>query len=445
MTGLTGVSIDENLHNAMSNQDNIGFQMYTLCCKLFPICRSITGQGVRDTLKIINQVISNLKIFEIPSGTKFFDWDIPLEWNINDGYIVSPDGDKLCDFKKSNLHVLGYSIPVNKTLSLSELQKHLYSLPDQPGLIPYVTSYYKKRWGFCISHNKRHKLKEGIYRVFIDSTLSDGSLTYGEYILKGELKQEILISCYVCHPSLANNELSGPVVSTYLIKWLKKLKRRFTYRFVFIPETIGAIAYISKNLDILKKNTIAGFNITCIGDNNNYSYLASRDGNTLADRAAIHVLKHNFPDYKKYPYSEGRSDERHYCSPGVDLPVCSMMRTKYASYPEYHTSADNLDFISADGLYGGYSVMQNIIKLLENNRTYNSIFCCEPQLGKRGLYPNLSIRNSASSVRLLKNVLAYCDGENSLLDIAEILNVKFDLIVEEAKKLSDAHLIKPLN
>ena len=270
----------------------IGKEMHMLAEKLFPINRSITGDGVRKTLSIISEHVKNLVVFEVPSGTKVFDWEVPKEWSIVNGYILTPSGKKICDFNKNNLHVMGYSIPVNDSISLEELNKNLYSLPNQPDAIPYVTSYYSERWGFCISHKERELLEEGDYQVKIDSCLFDGNLTYGELIIKGETDREVLISTYVCHPSMANNELSGPVVVTYLIKWLQSLKsRRYTYRIVFIPETIGSITYLSRNIDKMKKKTIAGFNVSCIGDNRSYSYLPSRNGTTLSDKVAQHIFK----------------------------------------------------------------------------------------------------------------------------------------------------------
>jgi len=422
---------------------NTGTNSYNLCRELFPLCRSVTGNGVRQTLQIIKDgYIPDLQIHEIPSGTQAFDWTVPKEWNINDAYIIDPDGNKIIDFKESNLHVVGYSVPVNKIVTLEELNEHLYSLPDQPNAIPYVTSYYKERWGFCLTDEQRKNLKPGNYKVYIDSSLTNGSLTYGELILPGKSEKEIFLSTYICHPSMANNELSGPVVTTFIVKWLISLKeRKYTYRIIFIPETIGSIVYVSRNLDTLKNNVIAGFNITCVGDDRSYSYLPSRYGNTLADRVALHVLENMQSEFIKYSYLDRGSDERHYCSPGVDLPVVSVMRTKYGKYPEYHTSFDDLDLISPQGLQGAYEVLIKCIEALEKNEKLTVTVLCEPQLGKRGLYPTISSKQSTGNVRDMMNLLAYCDGSNDLLAVAEIINKPVWELYEMVSQLKDHELL----
>lgn len=428
------------------NRQEIGQDIYNLCVELFPICRSITGNGVRRSLNILKHHLPNLRLFEVPSGTQAFDWTIPEEWNINDAYIIDPNGNKIVDFTKSNLHVVGYSTPVNKTVSLDELQKHLHSIPEQPEAIPYITSYYQKKWGFCLTHKQRQALKPGDYQVYIDSSHTKGYLTYGELILPGESSDEIFLSTYICHPSMANNELSGPAVTTFIAKWLTGLdKHRFTYRIVFIPETIGSIVYLSRNLSVMKENMQAGFNITCIGDDRAHSYLHSRYGNTLADRIVHHVLTHLHPGFKQYSYLDRQSDERQYCSPGVDLPVATVMRTKYGAYPEYHTSLDNLDLISPDGLHGGYEVLKLCIQCLEKNHFYRSIHLCEPQLGKRGLYPTLSTKNSQEIVRDMMNLIAYCDGKNDLLNIAEIINVPMWELLELVEQLCEQKIVEQLS
>lgn len=403
---------------------SLGQEMLDFAKSLFPICRSITGEGVRKTLKQIKAIIPEMEINEVPSETQVFDWTVPKEWNINDAYIIDPNGDKIVDFKNNNLHVVGYSVPVDQEISLEELQNHLYSLPDQTNAIPYITSYYQERWGFCLTEDQRKQLENGIYKVKIDSTLKEGSLTYGEVILPGETKQEIFISTYICHPSMANNELSGPVVTTFLLKWLKTLgKRKYTYRVIFIPETIGSITYLSQHLHEMKRNIFAGFNVTCIGDDRAYSFLPSRNEHTISDRVAKHVLGHVAPDYMTYSFLDRGSDERQYNSPGVDLPIASIMRTKYGQYPEYHTSLDNFDVVTSTGLFGGYEAIRKALDILENNEKLEATVYCEPQLGKRGLYPTLSTKKSDSNVRDMMNLIAYCDGDNDLLSIAEIIKV----------------------
>jgi aminopeptidase-like protein len=401
---------------------NIGKKIYQLCKVLFPINRSITGDGVRKTLDIIKEQLPHLVLHEVPTGTKCFDWIIPKEWNISDAYIIDPNGNKVVDFKENNLHVVGYSKSIDCIMDLEQLNDHLYSIPSNPAAVPYITSYYKETWGFCVSHNQRKKMVSGKYKVYIDSTLSDGSLTYAELLIPGEIKDEIFLSTYMCHPSMANNELSGPALTTFLAEYIQKIKKtRYSYRIIFIPETIGSIMYLSKHLKYLKENVVAGFNITCVGDNNTYSYLPSRRENSLSDKVALHVLEHSPLEYKKYSFLERGSDERQYCSPGIDLPICSVMRTKYAEYEEYHTSLDNLYYISGDGLSGAYDVYKKMIDLLENNYTYKCNILCEPQLGKRGLYPTTSTKETHEIVADQMNFLAYCDGSLDLIDIANII------------------------
>lgn len=334
-------------------------EMYELCERLFPICRSITGDGVRTTLQMLVEVYGNeINIHEVPTGTKVFDWTVPKEWNIKEAYIENSKGQRVIDFKNNNLHVVGYSLPVDKFVDLQELKSVVYTQPDQPDAIPYVTSYYKECYGFCMSQNQLDKLPEDTYHIVIDSELKEGSLTYGEIIIPGDTEEEVFLSTYICHPSMANNELSGPVVATFLAKWLNLLvKRRYTYRIIFIPETIGAITYLSKNLQYLKEHVIAGFNLSCVGDNRTFSYVESRYGDTLADKAAKNVLSFYYPDYKTYSFLKRGSDERQYNAPGVDLPVCAICRSKYGEYPEYHTSKDNLELISPEGLLGAYEVL----------------------------------------------------------------------------------------
>lgn len=426
--------------------NKIGQEIYSFCKRIFYINRSLTGDGVRETLKIIKNKLPSLSIHEVPTGTKCFDWEVPMEWNINDAYVKNKAGKKIIDFKKNNISVLGYSTPVNKKINLKELTSHLFSLPEQPTAIPYITSYYKENWGFCISENEKNKLEDGNYDVLIDSSLKNGSLTYGELLIKGKVKKEIFFSTYICHPSLANDNLSGPVLTTFLTKHIKELKETYySYRIIFIPETIGAIVYLSKHLDNLKKNVLAGFVLTCVGDDNNFSFLPSRKGNTISDKVALHVLDYSNINFTKYSFLERGSDERQYCSPNVDLPICSVMRSKYGEFDEYHTSLDNLDFVSSNGFEGSYEIYIKIIEAIENNFIYVSNVIGEPQLGKRGMYPNISTKKSISIVRNLKNFIIYCDGKNDLIDIANKIDVPVWELYPIVDKLLNNGIIFKIN
>ncbi|MFB1646639.1 DUF4910 domain-containing protein [Campylobacter molothri] len=426
------------------NFENTGKAMYELAKELFPICRSITGQGFRDSLYILDNALGggNLQIYSIKSRTKVFDWIVPPEWYIKDAFIITPNGEKICDFKKHNLHVINYSEGIDKEIELDELQNHLYSLEEEPDAIPYVTSYYKKRWGFCITHNERKKLKQGKYRVFIDAKHDEnGVLNYADFIIPStkNSKEEILISTYLCHPSMANNELSGPIVGIYLAKWLLNLKeRKYNYRFVIVPETIGSIVYLSKHLKHLQKYLKAGFALTCLGDDNAYSLVHSPSKNTLSDKVALHTLK-NKENFKEYSFLYRGSDERQYNAPLVNLGVVGICRSKYLEYQEYHTSKDDLSFISPKGLMGGLKAMQEIILNLEINEIYENTIFCEPNLGKRGLYHTLS---TANDIPLACNFLAYCDGKNDIIDIAEILNMQAYEFQDLLKKILEFKLIK---
>jgi aminopeptidase-like protein len=420
----------------------IGLEMHSWAKDLFPICRSLTGNGVRETLSYLSRIVPAMTIHEVPSGTQAFDWTVPDEWNIRAAYIEDENGNRVVDFARNNLHVVGYSTPVDEWLTLGELQPHLHSLPEQPGAIPYITSYYVRRWGFCLPHAQRESLNEGKYHVVIDSTLEPGSLTYGEVLISGREKKEIILSTYICHPSMANNELSGPVVTTALARWLSEMpERRFSYRIVFVPETIGSIVYISRHLEQLRRDVIAGYVVTCVGDDRAYSFLRSRAGNTLADRAAKLIMRRHAPEHVEYSYLDRGSDERQYCSPGVDLPVASIMRTRYNSYPEYHTSLDDLNIVTPTGLEGGFDALRKTIELIEHNRTYRATTPCEPQLGKRGLYPTLSTRGAGYAVRSMTNVLAYADGTRDLIDLADFIGISADEAVETAEKLASAGLL----
>lgn len=422
---------------------DISNNMYSLVKELFPICRSITGDGVRKTLRIIQREIPELKIFEVPTGTKVFDWIVPKEWNIKGGYIETLEGKKVIDFADTNLHVMGYSLPIDKIVSREELLEMCYTIPEQPDYIPYVTSYYKERSGFCLSEKQKQALTEDTYHVVIDSTLENGSLTYGELLIPGNSKDEIFLSTYVCHPSMANNELSGPAVAVELAKYILANKdRRYSYRIIFIPETIGSITYLSKNLDYMQKHVIAGYNISCVGDDRTYSYVESPYADTLADRVAQNVLNFHYPEYKRYSFLHRGSDERQYCSPLVHLPLCAICRSKYEEYPEYHTSADNLNLVSPNGLYGAFEVYRKCIDLLESNYMYIVTTPCEPQLGKRGLYPTLSRRGSINETRSMTAFIAYADGKHDLVDISNRINVPIDRLLPIIKKLLNNGLIR---
>lgn len=415
-----------------------GKAMYELACELFPIPRSITGQGFRASLEILNKTLGGgiLKFHSIKSGTKVFDWIVPDEWNVKEAYIITPEGEKICDFKKHNLHLLNYSEAIDQEIELEELQDHLYSIEEMPDAIPYVTSYYKRRWGFCLTHNERKKLKKGKYKVYIDAKHDEnGFLDYADFILPStqNSKDEILISTYLCHPSMANNELSGPVVAIFLAKWLLSLKeRRYNYRFVIIPETIGSIVYLSKHLEHLKKHVKAGFVLSCLGDDHTYSLIHTPKENTLSDKVALHTLK-NKENFKAFSFLDRGSDERQYNAPLVNLGIVGVCRTRYGDYDGYHNSKDDLNFISEKGLMGGLQSMQEMILNLEINAVYKNTIVCEPNLGKRGLYHTLS---TANDIPLACNFLAYCDGENDIIDIANILNMQayeFKKLLEKIK------------
>ncbi len=424
----------------------IGNDIHKFASQLWPLNRSLTGEGLRETLKQISKHLPNLSIKSVKSGTKVFDWIVPPEWYVSEAYIIDPNGKKICDFTTNNLHLVGYSMPLNKKISLKELQKHLHSVPENRDAIPYVTSYYEKRWGFCLSQNQRESLKEGEYNVVINSKIFSGKLNYGELILPGKVDKEIFISTYICHPSMANNELSGPTVTTYLAKWLKELPNRYyTYRIIFIPETIGSITYLSSNLKHLKNKVIAGFNVSCVGDERSYSYLPSRNGNTISDKVAKHVLKWIAPNYKCYSWLERGSDERQYCAPGIDLPIASILRTKYGEYPEYHTSLDDLkNVVTPKGLNGGYWALRKALELLDKNKNYKNNILCEPQLVKRGFYPKVSSKKSQDDLKVIKNFLSFCDGEHTLLDIAEKINLPAWELYEFVEKLVSQKVISEI-
>lgn len=419
--------------------------MYDLCRRIFPINRSITGDGVRETFRILQQEIPDIpfEMHEVPSGEKVLDWTVPDEWNCDEGYLEGPDGERIVDMKDRNLHVLGYSVPVDEYIGLEDLREHLYYLKDQPDLFPYVTSYYSKRWGFSMTLRQFEALKPGKYHAVIRSRLEPGSLTYGQIVIPGESSDEIMFSSYTCHPSMANNECSGPALLVYLARYIKDMeKRHYTYRLVLAPETIGAITYISRNLEHLQKHVKAAFNLTCVGDDRTYSLVHSRYSDTYADRLLESVLEALPGGYDDYPYIKRGSDERQYQAPGVDIPMVCFCRSKYHIYPEYHTSADDMDLISPEGLQGSFDVMTRVIELAETNRRYRVTTLCEPQLGKRGLVPTMSSKETYKETLALKDLLAYADGKNDLIGISGIIKQDVSLLAKLSKKLLECGLFE---
>lgn len=422
--------------------DEIGPAMHRLIADLYPICRSITGNGFRETLSIIQQHIP-LQVQEVPTGTQVFDWTVPQEWNIVDAYIKNSTGERIVDFRKSNLHVVNYSVPVKANLSLAELKPHLFTLPDRPDWIPYRTSYYQENWGFCLSHRQFLNLQDDTYEVRIDSSLEDGHLTYGEYYLPGETEDEVLISCHACHPSLCNDNLSGVALATFLARCLSSLGLHYSYRFLFIPGTIGSITWLALNetkVDRIKHGLV----VVDVGDPGRSTYKKSRQGQAEIDTAVEHVLKHSGQDYAVQDFFPYGYDERQYCSPGFNLPVGCLMRTPHGQYPEYHTSADNLDFVTAETLADSFSKYVAVLNVLENNRRYlNQNPKCEPQLGKRGLYDAIGGQSDAKTRQLaLLWVLSLSDGRHTLLDIAAQADMSFDLIKTAADLLAHHNLLR---
>lgn len=416
--------------------------MFRLAEELWPLGRSLSGEGVRRTLDILQRENPMLTFRQFHTGEKVSDWEIPMEWNVSSAKIICPDGEVICDYSENNLHLLGYSMPFAGTLSLEELLPHLHSLPKQPDAIPYATSYYEEAWGFCITENQKKELKQGRYRIEIDSSLKVGNLDYGDLLIEGKSKQEILFSTYICHPSMANNELSGPVLATELAKYVRSLDPYFSYRFLFLPETIGSIAYISQHFESLKTNLLAGYVLTCVGDDRAYSYLPSRKGGTVADRAALAVLTECGTSFRKYGWGDRGSDERQYCAPGVDLPVCSIMRSKYWEYPEYHTNLDQLGtVVTAEGLQGSFDIYSSLIGYFEKRRYPKMATLGEPQLGRRGLYPNTSIKGVYSHTRIMMDAISQMDGTLSVGEIASIVGAPEEEIQRLCTILSKEGLV----
>ncbi len=424
------------------DSNRIGQDLFSWMTDLFPINRSISGKGQVLSLNYIQDLVKDLKIKSFKSNEQAFDWTAPDIWNVNEAYIEDESGNRIVDFKDNNLHLVGYSIPVNELISREKLMEHLHSIEKIPHAIPYVTSYYRKNWGFCISHDQLKSLGKGPFHVVIDSNFESGHIYYGELIIKGSTKEEILLSTYICHPSLANDNLSGPVVLMGIIKWLMSIKnRKYTYRIIFIPETIGSIFYIKENFLKLKKFIKAGFVLTCLGDENNYSYLCSRNGNSLTDKISKKLLKDLGVQHTIYPYTKNGSDERQFCFPGLDLPIGSLMKSKYGEYVEYHNSLDNLDFVTQKGLEEGFNLISAALTMLETNRTYKIATYCEPQLGKRGLYPQSSELGSETIVRDQMNVIAYLDGTKDLVDVSEICQIPYFKTLEIINRLKEKKLI----
>lgn len=422
-----------------------GYEIHRLISELYPICRSITGNGVRQTLHLINEYIQ-LSMQEVPTGTRVFDWIVPKEWNIRDGYVKNSRGEKIIDFQKSNLHVVGYSIPIHQKMSLEELRPRLFTLPEYPDWIPYRNSYYTENWGFCLSHRQFLELKNDVYEVFIDSSLEDGYLTYGEYYLEGNIKDEVLISCHICHPSLCNDNLSGIAVAVFLARHLSSTLRRHSYRFLFLPTTIGSITWLALNETELS-SIKHGLVLACLGDSGMSTYKKSRLGNTVIDRAAVNVLKHSGQNYEIMDFLPYGYDERQFCSPGFNLPVGCFMRTPNGCFPEYHTSADDLDFVQPDSLHDSFLKCTKIFNILDNDGIFmNQNPKCEPQLGKRGLYRPLNRQHQLPNEQLaLLWVLNLSDGNHSLLDIAERSDMSFEEIRKAAGVLDANGLIIRVN
>lgn len=429
-----------------------GQDIYSLAKRIFPYCRSITGEGVRRTFVDLKEYIetgtnAQLHVHEIPSGTSVFDWTVPKEWRIREAYIQDEVGNRIVDMQENNLHVMGYSTPVDRWVDLDELKEYIYTEKNQPDVIPYVTSYYKERYGFCMSDRRKNTLAPGKYHMYIDSELFDGVLNYAETVIPGETEQEIFFSTYICHPSMANNECSGPALAAELIRFVADMKRhKYTYRFIFVPETIGSISYMSTgdHLAHMKESMLAGFNLSCVGDDRDYSIVESKYADTLADRVLKNVLRYQSGGYSIYSFLKRGSDERQYNAPGIDLPVVCYCRSKFGEYPEYHTSADDMSLVSPMGFQGSYEVMTQVIQALEANARYRVTVCGEPQLGKRGLYPTVSQKGSYDAVKSMTNFIAYADGRNDLIDVSNMIDVPVSQLIPVVDKLLREGLIKAM-
>ena len=448
-SGVIGVSTYAcgdamNLERMMEMIDarDAGDRMYGFISDLFPICRSITGDGFRETLRRVRTQVA-IDVREVPTGTQVFDWTVPKEWNIRDAWVKNEVGEKVIDFKKSSLHLVNYSVPVRRIMPLAELREHLHTLPDHPDWVPYRTSYYKENWGFCLAQNQLQKLRDGEYEVCIDSRLEDGSLTYGEYFIPGKRSEEVLISCHACHPSLCNDNLSGVALVTHLAKLLSGATLEYSYRFLFIPGTIGSITWLALNEDKVPRIR-HGLVVACVGDSGKFHYKRSRRGDAEIDRAAIHALRHSGGGFEILDFSPYGYDERQYCSPGINLPVGSLTRTPHGRFPEYHTSADDLNFVHPEALAGSLAIYLSVTQILENNARYINLNPkCEPQLGKRGLYRAIGGLADASRAEMaMLWVLNLSDGGHSLLDIAERAALPFELVLSAARTLVEHGLLE---
>jgi aminopeptidase-like protein len=427
----------------VANLEAAGREMHALIAELFPICRSITGEGLRRTLRSIERHVP-ITVHEVPSGTRAFDWTVPEEWNISDAWVKNGRGERVIDFRVSNLHVVNYSVPTRCTLPLAALQTHLFSLPEHPDWVPYRTAYYERGWGFCVSERQRRALEEGTYEVVVDSTLGPGNLSYGEWLLPGSTREEVLISCHVCHPSLANDNLSGIALTTFLAKILKERTLRFSYRFLFVPGTIGSLVWLSRNEEVVGRIR-HGLVAACVGDSGPMTYKKSRRGDAGIDRAATHALRHCGREYRVRDFSPYGYDERQYCSPGFNLPVGSLTRTPHGSYPEYHTSADDLDFVRPEALADSLRTYLAVLYILEGDRRWVSTNPKgEPQLGRRGLYRAIGgLPDPGRQQFAMLWVLNLADGSHTLLDIAERSGLPFAVIEEATRLLFDHGLLAP--
>lgn len=425
---------------ALTDKNDAGSEMYSLIRELFPICRSITGNGVRETLRVIQKQLP-IEIHNVPTGTQVFDWTVPKEWNIKDAYVKNPRGERIIDFQQSNLHVVNYSVPVKKRMSLTELRPHLHTLPDSPEWIPYRTSYYNENWGFCLSHKQLLELRDEDYDICIDSSLQPGFLTYGECFLRGASSDEVLVSCHVCHPSLANDNLSGVALAVSLAKHISAAERKYSYRFLFIPGTIGSITWLAGH-EADSERIRHGLVLASVGAGDKFTYKKSRQGEAEIDRAVAHVLRHSGSAYDILDFSPYGYDERQFCSPAFNLPVGCFMRTPNGSFQEYHTSADNLEFVQPSVLADSFNVACTVIWLTENNCAFvNQNPKCEPQLGKRGLYRAMGgVAGGVDELALLW-VLNLSDGNHTLLDIAERAGCAFNTIKCAADLLLEHRLL----